>query len=1102
LTAADLLSLLESRGVALVADGDLLRVTAARGQLTEELKAAITVHKPALRALLAERAERMTPAVPRISRDGPLPLSSFQERLWVLNRLEPDSTDYNLVATWPSQGPADTTRVLEAIQSLPRRHEILRARYGDDGGVPFVRLLPPESVPVEVRDLRDRPEAEQQAEIRAAAESAALTPFDLAIDPVVRFVVFLVAGGRVVTLAAAHHIAVDGWSLGLLGQEVASAYLGSDPPPPPPKLQYADFAAWQRSPDMVRAAAAETGWWKRQLAGIPPLCSLPPDRSGSSRPTGATHAIPFGPELSSGIRAMAKEEGATVYMVVLSACASVLRWYNGQDDIVLGSPMGLRERPEFETIIGPFVNLLVLRMDLSDDPTFSTLLARARSALLDAHAHRNVRFEQLVEELNPTRSRVHSPLFQVAVVQPNVAGPASASVLGGGATFDLTFYVGETEGRLVGAIEYRSDLYTTDFIDRAALRLQSVLAAAVANRHRHLSETSLLLPDEERLVVHQFNATSRAIDPAPFPVQFARQARSTPDAPAVRFEGVEVTYRALDERSTQVARQLRTLGIGHGAIVGLCMPRSLDMVVALLGIQKTGAAYLPLDPDFPAERLDFMLADGGARALITNGPTPPGLAVPAGVARVDLAATRAAVEAQETGTLDGGPDPSDLAYLIYTSGSTGRPKGVRIRHDALSNFLGSMRDEPGLRSADVVAAVTTLSFDIAGLELYLPLTIGARIELLSKATASSGTALARALTESGATVLQATPATWRLLVQADWRAPPGFRALCGGEPLPRELADAILTRAGELWNLYGPTETTIWSTVERVAPGTGPILIGRPIANTWMYVLDRGGHPLPPGIAGEIWIGGAGVAEGYHGRPELTAQRFLADPFHPGPGSRMYGTGDLGRWSADGRLEHLGRLDHQVKVRGFRIELGEIESVLGTHPGVRHALAMAREPAAGDVRLIAYVVYQPGTDPTVSELRRHLRKQLPDYMIPSLFVTLDAMPLTPNGKVNRSALPDPFQGTPRSGAEHVPPAAGVEQVLADIWREILQVERVGAEDNFFELGGHSLLSLRVSAAVEKRLGWRMDPRALFFQNLRQVAATAPVDAPGGCTGAG
>jgi amino acid adenylation domain-containing protein len=1094
LTPADLLARLDSLGVDLVADGDRLRVNSARGQLTDDLKAAIAAHKPALLALLVERSVRAPPPVPRIARDGPMPLSFFQERLWVLNRLEPRSTAYNLVAAWPSEGPVDASHAVGAIRALVGRQELLRARYLDDEGVPSVNLLPAEAVPVEVRDLRARSETEQQAEIQATVDAAARTPFDLAIQPSARFVVFLVAGDRVVTLVAAHHIAMDAWSLGLLRREIAEAYRGG-PPPAAPTLQYVDYAAWQRSSQNARTLADELGWWKQRLAGIPPVSSLPPDRVESSEPAGAAHHFSFTLELSRGIRALAKEEGATVYMAFLGACAAVLQWHSGQDDFALGSPMGLRERPEFEAIVGPFVNLLVLRMDLSDDPSFATLLARARSAVLDAHAHREVPFERLVDELKPPRSLSRAPLFQVAVVQHDARDDGGGVVISGGAIFDLTWFVREAGGHLVGTLEYRSDLYSAELIDRVVHRVQAVLTAAVADRHRRLSEMSLLHPDEQQLVVERFNATSRPVDPSPFPAQFERQAGSTPVACAVRFGGTELGYRALDEQAMQVARLLRSQGVGPGVIVGHCMPRSLEMVVALVGIQKAGGAYLPLDPDFPADRLNFMLADSGARALIANGPLPAGLAVPPGVALVDLAAARPALAACEAGRLEAEAKPSDLAYLLYTSGSTGRPKGVRIRHASLSNFLASMREEPGLRPDDVVAAVTTLSFDIAGLEILLPLSVGARVELVSKATASNGPALAQALGESGATVLQATPATWRLLVEADWHAPPGFRALCGGEPLPRELADAILARTGELWNLYGPTETTIWSTAERVRPGPGPISIGRPIANTQIYVLDRSGHPLPPGVVGEIWIGGAGVAEGYHGRPDLTAERFLPDPFHAGPGSRMYRTGDLGRWTRDGKLEHLGRLDHQVKVRGFRIELGEIESVLGSHAGIRHALVLAREPAAGDVRLVAYVVYQPGGDATVSDLRRYLRKQLPDYMIPSLFVTLGALPLTPNGKLDRVALPDPFAGAALSGREHVVPATGVEQVLADIWREILQVERVGAEDNFFELGGHSLLSLRVAAAVEKRLGWRMDPRVLFFQNLRQVAATAPASDP-------
>ena len=1087
MTATELLSHLESLGVQLLADGERLRVNAARGQLTDDLKAAIASRKPELLALLGRPPAAPPPAIPRVPPGRPLPPSLFQERLWVLHRLDPASTAYNIAAIWPSAGPVDPSRVVDAIRAMVRTHEVLRTTFGEDAGAPSVVLLEPEAVPVEVRDLSDRTEDEAQAELRAAAERAAHTPFDLSTQPPARFLVVRLTGGRAVTLFSAHHVAVDAWSLGLLRREITAAYQGA--PSPAPSLRYADFAAWQRTGQDARALASELEWWKRHLAGVPPVCTFPPDRTEPSPAGGALHPVRFGRELSEGIRAMVREEGATVYMALLGACAAVLHWHTGQGDVLIGSPMGLRERAELETLVGPFVNLLVLRLDLSDDPTFAELLGRARTAVLDAHAHRDVPFETIVEHLHPARSLQHTPLFQVAVVQHNVPGEDAAPIASGGSIFDLTWYVREVDGELLGALEYRSNLYSEAFVDRLAYRLRAVLAAAVSDRRRRLSEVSLLTDAERRLVLEQFNATGRPTDPATFAAQLERRAASTPGACAVAFEGAELSYGELDRRANQVARYLRALGVAPGVVVGICMPRSLELVAALLGVHKAGGAYLPLDPDFPADRLSYMLADGGARALVTHGALPRGLAVPQGVSVVDLEAARDAIAAEGSERLEAGAGPSDLAYLIYTSGSTGRPKGVRVLHSGLSNFLASMREEPGIRPSDVVAAVTTLSFDIAGLELYLPLTVGARIELLSKATAASGPALAQALERCGATLLQATPATWRLLVEAGWRGRPGFKALCGGEPLPRDLADAILERASDLWNMYGPTETTIWSTAERVPPA-GPVLIGRPIANTRVYVLDRGGRPLPPGVPGEIWIGGAGVAEGYHGRPDLTAERFLADAFDPRPGARMYRTGDLGRWDAGGKLEHLGRIDHQVKVRGFRIELGEIESVLAAHPAVRQAVVLAREAAPGDVRLVGYVVFHSGQDLTVTEVRRHLRAKLPEYMIPAVVVTLEAIPLTPNGKVDRAALPDPFGAAARAPPARVPPAPGVEQVLAEIWREILRVDGVGAEDNFFELGGHSLLSLRVAALVEKRLGWRMDPRMLFFQTLRQVAASA------------
>jgi amino acid adenylation domain-containing protein len=484
--------------------------------------------------------------------------------------------------------------------------------------------------------------------------------------------------------------------------------------------------------------------------------------------------------------------------------------------------------------------------------------------------------------------------------------------------------------------------------------------------------------------------------------------------------------------------------------------------------------------------LGDMLADSGARVLVTAGKAAEGLAVPDTVRVLDLAALP-----NPPGEVADDPAQAatarDTAYIIYTSGSTGQPKGVAVPHGALMNVLWSMRRCPGVTAADVMAAVTTISFDIAALELYLPLMAGARIELVPRPAAADGITLARVLASSGATLMQATPATWRMLVEAGWAGRKGFRALCGGETLSRDLADALLDRADELWNLYGPTETTIWSTIDRVARDGAAISIGRPIANTQVHVLDRDGAPLPIGVAGEICIGGAGVAEGYRGRPGLTAERFIPDRFSGQPGARLYRTGDLGRWDAEGRLAHLGRLDRQVKIRGFRIELGEIEAILGAHQAVRQVVVLAR-----DSRLVAYIVYREGEDLTAGDVRRYLREVLPDFMIPSMVVALDALPLTPNGKLDRGALPDPFRATSRAVAGHDPPAPGLEQAMADIWRSMLAVERVSADDNFFDLGGHSLLSLRVAQAFERRTGRRMDPRTLFFHTLRQtVALLAP-----------
>jgi amino acid adenylation domain-containing protein len=661
----------------------------------------------------------------------------------------------------------------------------------------------------------------------------------------------------------------------------------------------------------------------------------------------------------------------------------------------------------------------------------------------------------------------------------------------GGAQFELTFAV-DTEITHNLTVEYNTDLFEPATIERLVGQYFTILEAAAAAPDTRISRLPTL-PAEQWDRLQSWNATTVSFaSAATLPRLFESQAAESANNVAISFEGSSLTYGELNARANGLARVLVSAGAQRGAMVGVCMQRSPLLLISLLAVQKSGATYVPLDPEFPVERLAYMLADSGAKVLLSAGNLPSGLELPAGIAVVDAAAVPKGSQANLPDT----PGPDDAAYVLYTSGSTGRPKGVVVSHGALANFLSSMRVRPGLSASDVLAAVTTVSFDIAGLELYLPVIVGARIELVSKQVATDGATLAELLDKSGATLLQATPATWRMLIEAGWQGNKRCRALCGGEAVSRSLADAILERVSELWNMYGPTETTIWSTVEQVERGSAPINIGRPIANTQVYILDAAGEIAPIAVTGEICIGGAGVAIGYHQRPDLTAERFIPNPYSQAPEARLYRTGDLGRWGSDGKLYHLGRSDHQVKIRGFRIELGEIEKALGAHRAIQHAVAAVREAGPEDPRLVAYVTFHEGDDVTITDLKRFLRNQLPDYMIPSIVVTLVSMPLTPNGKVDRAALPDPFAGQAVEKVTDELPATPIERVLAEAWQTVLKIERVGALDNFFELGGYSLLSLRVAKIVEKRTGRRLDPRTLFFHNLRDVARSLDPELPG------
>jgi amino acid adenylation domain-containing protein len=1051
------------------------------------------------------REGRHAPRAPLIdiaADEGPAPLSFSQQRIFVIQSLDPESTAYNMAGAIRLVGSLDVKALSDAFNQLRRRHESLRSTFRVVDGQLMQLVEPSTHQELAVQDLRPL-HAGAWGEAMARAENDARTPIDLASGPVMRVGLFRTGEEEHLLQVTLHHISGDQWSIGVLGRELAAMYnelranrpVGLKLVP----IRYRDYTMWEQRWLEDAEMGRQMVFWRGQLANLSPL-ELFTDRPRTNVQSlkGAIYQVPFPSALLSRLAELGTRESTTLFMTMFASFATLLHRLSGQEDIAVGVPVANRTQSIVEGVVGTFVNTLVMRTQLSGDITFRELLRRVRTTALDAFAHQDVPFEKLVQNLERGRNASRAPLVQVLF---NVANAPMHGIEfdglawellvldRGGAQFELNLSIDAQTTKSI-IVEYNTDLFERTTVERLAGQFLTVLESAVTDPGMKLAALPILPAAERRLVLSDWNAT-RAAYPSgmSFVRLFEEKAAEYPDRVAVSFEGTTISYRHLNARANVVAQKLRAIGVKSGVVVGLCVDRSIEMIVALLGIQKSGGAYLPLDTGAPSKRLGYMLSDSGATLLVTLANAARSIEIPEGVQVLVIDPATIQSEGVGTANPDFGASPNDVAYVIYTSGSTGRPKGVAVSHASLANFLWSMRSEPGLTDADVLAAVTAISFDIAGLELYLPLIVGARIELVSREVAIDGEFLARLLDSSGATVLQATPATWRMLLEAGWRGRKGIRALCGGEAMSRELADAVLECVDALWNLYGPTETTIWSTVDRVEPGSAPISIGRPIANTQVYIVDRGGELAPIGVPGEIWIGGAGVALCYHNRPKLTAERFVPDRFSTLPGAGLlYRTGDLGRWTADGRLHHMGRIDQQVKIRGFRVEPGEIETILAAHPSVRQCIVLAREGEVGDVRLVAYIVFGEGAVKTASELRKYLKEHLPDYMIPSFVVSLDSIPLNPHGKVDRNALPDPFANARPAVAAYQAPAPGVEQLLADIWRETLKVETVSAHDNFFELGGYSLLSLQVVRLIKKRTGRQMDARILFFRSLSEVAA--------------
>ena len=1041
-------------------------------------------------------APRRGALVPRAAGTDELPLSFGQRRLWFVDQVDSASA-YTVPVVLELAGALDVAALRAALAELVRRHEALRTVLPAADGDPAQVVLPAGPAPLSI--------VEPEGDLWEAVHAEVSRPFDLAAGPLFRAVLYPVAQQRHVLLLCMHHIISDGWSVDVICGELGTLYdayrAGDASPLPEPQLQYGDYTLWQRD-RMAETGEADLAYWTGQLAGAATSLEVPADRP---RPPVQTHhgavttrLLPA--SLCTRLRELSQEQGVTPFMSLLAGLQTLLYRHTGQSDVSVGTPVAGRTEVELESLVGFFVNTLVLRTSVDRTLSFSELLARVRETTVGALAHQDVPFEKLVEVLNPPRDLSRNPLYQVVfnllnlpdddlrmaglrVTRPDL-GLSAAQV-------DLSFVVHEAGERFDCHLEYNTDLFDAATAQRLLAGYETVLTAAVADPATRVGDLAILDDAERDRQLREWNPPAGPGPDRCLPQLFEAQAARTPDRPAVSFEGTSLTYAELNAAANRLAHHLRALGAGPESVVAVCLRRGLDLPVALLGILKSGAAYLPLDPDHPADRREYMLANSRAAVVVTERSL---------VSTVSTVAGQVAHVVPLDDGLPGEPvdDPVPLAgpdhpaYIIYTSGSTGRPKGVHVVHRGLANQLDALAERPGFGEHDRMLAITTVSFDIHTVELYVPLLRGGHVDIAPAQLTRDGVRLREQVERSRPTHLQATPATWRLLLAAGWAGDADLTVLVGGEALPRDLADALLARTRAVWNLYGPTETTVWSTVSEV--DSGPIDVGRPLTNIHTYVLDEDLEPVPVGVPGELYIGGIQLARGYHNQPGLTADRFVPHPHSTERGARLYRTGDRARYRPDGAIEYLGRLDNQVKVRGHRIELGEIESVLGEHGAVDGVAVLVREDRPGDQRLVAYVVPEAGADPAAGELREWAGRSLPEYMVPGTVVVLDAFPLSPNGKVDRKALPAPV-GEPAAAGRR--PRTLREQVLCELFAEALGRESVGVDDSFFELGGHSLLAPRLITRVRSVLDVELGVRTLFTAptpaGLAERLGTDPAD---------
>ena len=1070
----------------------------------------------------------LAPPILPVPRDGNLPLSFAQQRLWFIDQLAPGNSAYNIPAAIRLRGSLNLAALEQSLNEIVKRHESLRTTFAMVDGRPAQVIAPALTITLPVVDLRKLPETERETEVRRLVTEGAERPFDLSQGPLFRVALLRLGDEEHVGLLTMHHIVSDGWSTGILIREMARLYVafssGGSLSLPELPIQYVDFAHWQRQWLQGEVLETQLAYWKQQLAGAPSLLDLSTDHPRPVLQTfrGAHQSLMLPKTLTEGFKALGRQEGVTQFMTLLAVFKVLLYRYTSQDDLIVGTPIANRNRLEIEGLIGCFVNALVLRTDLSGNPSFRDLLRRVREVCLGAYGHQDLPFDRLVEELRLKRDLSRNPLFQVMFVLQNASmravelpGLTLSPVEGDSETahFDLTLVVVDADQGLTASFVYNTDLFEGATIARMLGHFQILLEAMVADPEQRLSDFPLLTDAERQQLLVEWNDT-KSDYPRDLCIHqlFEAQAERTPDAIAVVFEHEQLTYGELNRRANQLAHYLRALGVRPEDLVAICLERSLEMVIGLLGILKAGGAYVPLDPAYPKERLAFMLKDARVPVLLTQERLLAGL--PECEARVICLDSGWEAIASESGENPiNATTPENVAYVIYTSGSTAQPKGVLLSHGSIADHCRSAQKYYELDASDGVLQFASLSFDVSLEEVLPTLIVGAKLVVMG-ADMWPPEEFHRKISEFGLTILNLPSAYWQELAR-QWADVPELLShiqprlfIVGGDAMSPDglnLWQRTPVNSIRLLNAYGPTETTITATAfelnrERCENRSFQrIPIGRPLANREIYILDNYGNPVPVGVPGELHIGGVSLARGYLNRPELTAEKFVPNPFSEEPGARLYKTGDLARYLPDGNIEFLGRVDHQVKIRGFRIELGEIEAALDQHPAVREAIVLAPEDAPGEKRLVAYVVADRDPVPTTTDLRSFLKEKLPEHMVPALFVLLDALPLMPNGKVDRRALPAPDRTRPELDKAFVAPRDDLEFQLAQIWEEVLGVRPVGVRDNFFELGGHSLLAVRLFALIEKRLGRKL-PLTTVFQGatvehlaslLRQQAKPGP-----------